>query len=430
MNSCPSEGSTVAVDRETGFDVWERREDRLFAVLPYVMLGAAVLITVLQGDFARYGLALGVLSPAAALWTLWWITLHPQWEQRIGLMTVYYLGFLAVSAALVAEAPWYGIYAWIGYVHAFGLLRGRWRFAGVLATAVIVATSQIGGPPELTVAMLSTWVLVIVLNVGIAGAFTYIAFLTSMQNDKRKAALRALEEANAKLESALAENAGLHAQLLAQARDAGALDERQRLASEIHDTLAQGFTGIITQLQAAELARDDRLRWQRHLDTAAALARENLAEARRSVHAMSPQALDSAPLPDALQQFVDRWSEVRGVRAEFTTTGSARPMHPELEATLLRVTQEALSNVAKHADAARVGLTLSYMEDQVTLDVRDDGVGFAPDSLPHNGNSDGGFGLLGMRRRVQRLAGSLSVESEPGSGTAISASLPALEVVT
>lgn len=86
--------------------------------------------------------------------------------------------------------------------------------------------------------------------------------------------------------------------------------------------------------------------------------------------------------------------------------------------------------MAKHALAGRVGLTLSYMEDQVTLDVRDDGVGFAPDSLPSNGNSDGGFGLLGMRRRVQRLAGSLSVESEPGGGTALSASLPALEVVT
>lgn len=431
MSDCPQPGApVVTVDRETGFEVWERREYTLFAALPYVMLGAAVLVTLLQSGYPmRVPFALG-LSVVAALWTLWFHTLHPQWkDERPWLMAVYFVGFLALALTLVLEAPWYGIYGWIGFIHAFEYLRGRWKFVGLGANSLLMATSQTGGPPDLTVSDLLTWGLVAVLNLTIAGAFTYLAFITQTQNVKRKEALTELEEANRKLEDALAENAGLHAQLLVQARDAGALDERQRLASEIHDTLAQGFTGIITQLQAAELARDDRLRWQRHLDTAAALARENLAEARRSVRAMSPQALESAPLADALAQLVERWSDVRGVRAEFTTTGSARSMHPELEATVLRVTQEALSNVDKHAQASRVGLTLSYMEDQITLDVRDDGVGFAPDNVPANGNGDGGFGLLGMRRRVQRLAGSLTVESEPGGGTAVSASLPALEML-
>lgn len=122
----------------------------------------------------------------------------------------------------------------------------------------------------------------------------------------------------------------------------------------------------------------------------------------------------------------NRWADRATVSIEFTTTGTARPMHPEIEATLLRVTQEALSNVAKHADAARVGLTLSYMEDQVTLDVRDDGEGFAPGSVPPGGHATGGFGLTGMRQRIQRLAGTLNIESEPGGGTAISASVPAI----
>lgn len=94
--------------------------------------------------------------------------------------------------------------------------------------------------------------------------------------------------------------------------------------------------------------------------------------------------------------------------------------------TLLRATQEALANVAKHARASRVGLTLSYMEDLVTLDVRDDGVGFEPDARRATGGADGGFGLAGMRQRVQRLAGRLVIESEPGGGTAISASVPAI----
>jgi signal transduction histidine kinase len=120
----------------------------------------------------------------------------------------------------------------------------------------------------------------------------------------------------------------------------------------------------------------------------------------------------------------DRWSAVNGVRATVTTTGNAQGLHPEIEVTLLRVAQEALANVAKHANASRVGITVSYMDDVVTLDVRDDGVGFR---LPGPRNpASGGFGLTTMRQRVQRLAGQLAIESEPGSGTAVSASVPAI----
>ncbi|MFD4194868.1 sensor histidine kinase [Amycolatopsis thermoflava] len=138
------------------------------------------------------------------------------------------------------------------------------------------------------------------------------------------------------------------------------------------------------------------------------------------MRALRPGPLDEARLPDALKAVAERWAQRSEVAIEFTATGTARPMHPEIEATLLRVAQEALSNVAKHAGARRVGLTLSYMEDQVTLDVRDDGSGFDP------ARRGDGFGLPGMLQRVQRLAGTLAVESEPGAGTAISASLPAI----
>jgi signal transduction histidine kinase len=114
---------------------------------------------------------------------------------------------------------------------------------------------------------------------------------------------------------------------------------------------------------------------------------------------------------------VRRWSEINGVAAEVTTTGTARPMHPDVEVTLLRTAQEALANVAKHAGASRVGLTLSYMEDLVTLDVRDDGMGFKR----ANGS---GFGLTAMRQRVEGIDGRLEIESEPGGGTAVSATTP------
>ena len=162
------------------------------------------------------------------------------------------------------------------------------------------------------------------------------------------------------------------------------------------------------------------------MDTAARLARHSLAEARRSVDALRPQVLDDAKLPDALSEEAARWSAISEVKTEVATTGNARPLHPEIEVTLLRTAQEALANVGKHADASRVALTLSYMEDVVTLDVRDDGRGFVPDTAPRSGN--GGFGLEGMRQRLRNVSGTLAIESEPGGGTAISASVPAIAV--
>ncbi len=158
------------------------------------------------------------------------------------------------------------------------------------------------------------------------------------------------------------------------------------MAGEIHDTLAQGLTGIVAQLEALEHAHNRGGDWRRHLDTAAQLARESLSEARRSVRAVGPQALEDARLPDAIAEVARRWSGINGIEAEVMTTGTARPMHPDVEVTLLRAAQEALANVGRHARASRVGLTLSYMEDVVTLDVRDDGVGFTPNGSP-------GFGL-------------------------------------
>ncbi|MGE5286086.1 MAG: sensor histidine kinase [Micromonosporaceae bacterium] len=104
------------------------------------------------------------------------------------------------------------------------------------------------------------------------------------------------------------------------------------------------------------------------------------------MQALRPEPLEGARLPEALADVAQRWSELNGIRVQVTTTGAARPMRPEIEVTLLRTAQEALANVAKHARATRVGLTLSYMEDQLTLDVRDDGVGFDPAHAGTNGN--------------------------------------------
>src|SRR5207244_4322046 len=186
---------------------------------------------------------------------------------------------------------------------------------------------------------------------------------------------------------------------------------------------------VLFRSEAAQQTTHDAER-ERRIDNAKRLARDSLAEARRSVQALRPQALENSRFPEALADEVTRWSVTSGVAGEVETTGEARALHPEVEVTLLRVAQEALANVARHASASRAGVTLSYMEDVVSLDVRDDGVGFAvAEGNGHlNGETPaaGGFGLIAMRQRVSRLAGQLEIESEPGVGTAVSASLPAI----
>ena len=419
---------SIEAELREEFDRGERNEIAVFNVLPYVLLAVSTLLTMLQpirGVPVPAPVVLG-FATAAILWLLWFHTLHPEWHQNGPLMGLYYTGLMVLAAGLVAVAPFFGFFAFVGYPQAFLYLSGRWRYAGAAATATISAVAYLGGAAEITEGAWWEWVAVSAISIALASAFFYFAELTYERNDKQKQALVALHEANLKLEAALVENAGLHARLLVHARQAGVLDERQRMAREIHDTLAQGLAGILTQLQAAEQTLDAPPISRPHVTNAINLTRESLTEARRTVHAVQPAMLADARLPDAISDVARRWAEVNHIDAVLTTTGDARPMHPDIEVALLRTAQEALANVAKHARANRVGLTLSYMEDLVTLDVRDDGVGFEPNAKRAAGSTEGGFGLAGMRQRVQRLAGRLDIESEPGGGTAISATLPAI----
>jgi signal transduction histidine kinase len=206
-------------------------------------------------------------------------------------------------------------------------------------------------------------------------------------------------------------------------RASGRLAERQRLARDIHDTLAQGFVSIVLQLQAAEAELPEGATAARgHLERARRTARDNLAEARRLVWDLRPEALAAAPLAEALERLADRVADETGLVATATVTGTPRPLSADTEVTLLRVTQEALANVTRHSGAGRVAVTLSYMDGEAALDVRDDGAGFAPTADGHGPN--GGLGLRGMRERVEALGGRLAVESAPGRGTTIAVTVP------
>ena len=227
------------------------------------------------------------------------------------------------------------------------------------------------------------------------------------------------------------ERTQLQASLASAERKAGVLQERQRLAREIHDTLAQGFAGIIVHFERAEqvdsLATSPA---KPHLDLARSVAREGLEDARRMLGALRPEILQQRALPEALERVCHEWSRRSGIDGKLSVTGSPFPLHPDIEVAILRGTQEALTNAARHSEARSVAVTLSYMEDVVVLDVQDDGRGFLPSVVKGKG-----YGLSGMRERIERLRGTLSIESLPGEGTTISISLPAMvtstsEVVT
>ncbi|MGX1367286.1 signal transduction histidine kinase [Streptomyces canus] len=309
-----------------------------------------------------------------------------------------------------------------GYYTAARELPRRLVMPGLLLTAITMAGSEVGGMPPHGTLLWIGFLLVLGLNMGLVSVFTRFALQEQERARVQAETIAEQERTNTALQQALDENAALHAQLLVQAREAGVADERRRLAVEIHDTLAQGLTGIIAQLQVVANTPDEN-QAREHVQRAMDLARHSLGEARRSVHNLAPAALADAALPEALKRTVTEWGERTGVRAEFTATGTAQQLHDEIAATLLRIAQEALSNAARHARAGRLGVTLTFLGDEVILDIRDDGVGFDPLALPAR-TSDGGFGLDGMRARAERVAGALTVESEPGQGTALSARVP------
>lgn len=213
---------------------------------------------------------------------------------------------------------------------------------------------------------------------------------------------------------------------LAQAQHtAGVLAERERLAREIHDTLAQGLSSIQLLLRAAERAMPGRPDTAaRHVDQARQAAVDSLAEARRFVAALAPPALDGTTLAGALDRLCATTSARHRLTARFHLTGVPAPLPTAHEVALLRIAQSALANTVRHADATTAEVTLGYLGDHVAIEIVDDGVGFDPGRLPAPDPESGGFGLAAMRARMRALDGTLTVESAPGHGTALAARLP------
>jgi signal transduction histidine kinase len=226
------------------------------------------------------------------------------------------------------------------------------------------------------------------------------------------------------LAQALAHHAMMAAQgleLVEQQRRAAVLEERTRMARDIHDTLAPGFTGVIVQLDAAvEALRDEEPEGAaRHIRRARELARESLGEARCSVRALRPEILQKASFCEALRSTIEKVTIGTPLHSEFQVEGEARELAPEVEDNLLHIGQEALTNALKHAGATEFHARLSFEAEAVRLVLNDNGRGFVVD------NANGaGFGLIGMRERAKRISGTLTITSELGAGTTIIAASP------
>ncbi|MCL5961395.1 MAG: histidine kinase [Chloroflexi bacterium] len=218
------------------------------------------------------------------------------------------------------------------------------------------------------------------------------------------------------------QNAGL----FRQTREMALLEERNRMAREIHDTLAQGFTGIVLQLEAAEQALDESpAEVSDHLTRAKNLARESLQEARRSVWNLLPQALEKKTLDAALLEEIERFAAAEREKVTFTLAGDRRDLPPNIQAALLRICQESLTNVQRHARATEVKVDLNFEPHTVCLTVQDNGAGCDFESVKTSGQR-GGFGLTGMEQRARLLGGSLAITSQVGKGTQVEVKVPTI----
>ncbi|MBA3414115.1 MAG: sensor histidine kinase [Chloroflexia bacterium] len=389
-------------------DAWERWLPRWH--LAFAGILAVATASALTDPGQSWSHRAGSLGLTAALAGWYWamVVARPDRIRDTGRMLLYLAVATALFVALTTLHPAFMLLIFCLYwqVYAFLCLLPATSAAAALTVIVVWRSAALAGRP---VEVGAQSVLIGAIALAVSGMFAWYIDVIIRQSEGRR---RLIEELRA-----------TRGELAVAERQAGVLRERQRLAREIHDTLAQGFIGIVTHLEAAEPALPpdaETARW--HLDQARRSAREGLAEARRLVRALRPEILEQGSLAEAVIRLTAGWGALSGVAATATVTGIPRPLHAEVEITLLRATQEALANVRRHAAAACVSVTLSYMEDQIALDIHDDGVGFDPATV----GAGEGYGLVAMGDRATELGGTLTVESEPEGGTTVAVTLPAV----
>ncbi|MBW8804499.1 MAG: sensor histidine kinase [Catenulisporales bacterium] len=402
------DSEAVAEDRRESSKSW-RRIARTWVAAWHFALSVCVVLIVTGHK------PLWLLAPLAGMSASYLLLGYPWLVDRAGLRTVFYhLAIVSVLSYVIVWAdPALTFLASVVLSQFTPLTAFGRRGIAVLAAVAVVLTSPIALRDGFDSGSLIGWMVTagsaLLFNVFIGG------FFVEMLNDhgRRGSLIRELEATRAELERVN--------------HEAGARQERERLAREIHDTLAQGFTSLLMLVQAAEATLDtDPGTTRERLELAARTARENLAEARALIGGDPTAGL---PLDTALRRAVTRIGEELGIATSVDIAGVPQPLSANAQVVTLRVAQEALANVRKHARAGAVDVRLTYGEAGVTLTVVDDGVGM--DGAPTGGpggsggpDSPGGFGLRSMRERVEQVGGVLTITSAAGAGTRVEAEVP------
>lgn len=370
-----------------------------FAVLLAAL--AVWAVVVLHGDPVRLGPLLGVYAVMGGLYAL---TVGRECRSSWARPVTFLVGAAGLFVAAVFLFPVSGFLLFVLIPQCFMILEHRAALTATVGLVMVDVGANIAYAGGDTSALVASTVFGVL---GVAMALLLGAYISRIIDQSAQRA-----ELIAELDRTRSELADV-------SRRAGALAEREHLAGEIHDVLAQGFTSVIMLLQSARAAMDrgDTASARRSLDLAEPAARDGLAEARSLITALAPPHLQAASLPDALERVGDDLGSRFGFTASFEVTGEARPLAANTEIVLLRATQEALANVGRHAAARSARVRLGYGQSDVTVAIHDDGCGFDP------GRPDG-FGLAQLRSRAEAVGGWVEVTSGPGQGTTVVVAVP------
>jgi signal transduction histidine kinase len=367
------------------------------------------VVTVLTGDSARPGASLAVLGVLAAAYLF---VGGPAIAGEHRVRGVVYLVVLVAAFGVIGFVdPALFFLLFLAYPQIWFVVHGR--PTGIVWTVLLAAASA-AGPVSRATSGDATQEVLVSSGIGLLFSLALGLWVSSVlaQSMQRAELIEQLERTRAELAAAH------HAQ--------GMAAERERLAREVHDTLAQGYTSIVVLAQTAAAGLPPGIGGvAERLALIEEVARENLAEARAMVAAFAPVALDSATLVEALERLVERFGRETGLVTRLDTSalgdGDAALSRSE-EVVLLRGAQEALANVRRHASATAVVLRVSRERAgesaQVSVRVEDDGIGFDPASAP-------GVGLAGLRDRAEEVGGAVDVVSAPGRGTRVTVRVPA-----
>ncbi|MBK9697836.1 MAG: sensor histidine kinase [Propionibacteriaceae bacterium] len=373
-----------------------------------VLFGALLVIGVVRGVGDRgwpVALAGGAI---AALFVAGLVT-----HRRLGPKgrAVWVVTLLVATVALMPMSPdfvWLAFPVWMWVAHVVSLPLAL----ALTATSVAMAIAVLNQHGQSSSAAVLGPIIGALVAVGLARG----ALRLEQEGQEHRSLLARVLEAQAEADA-------LSDELVRAQREAAVNAERTRLAHDIHDTLAQGFSSILLLTRAATRETDPE-RTQELLTQIGAAAAENLTESRRVVYALAPDDLTTGGLAAPLSRMTTELAAQLNAEVTIDIDPHLPRLHTATEVAILRGAQGALANVRRHANAGHVHVTLARAEDQVRLDIVDDGVGFNPTSIAAEPTLAGGYGLRALRERLATIGGGLAIESEPGQGTAISVTVP------